>query len=251
MKKENLQINAEMLLIPDFSDGDSFFGLIRDFIFYMPGYQPQMWAADSAEGSKLSLMELRSLVQQGPSVLHWKRKTSPRAEGAISRRLQTPTGQEHAAHRLRLSVKNDEQVDWLVSYLCYSAASDGVDFACFGTSYNGPESNNEPMRMEAGVCTQLLRRTMPDLCWGTIFGRAYVELFGLDKLLSSPAYQVEQLTPDAVYIQLTQSIFDMRDRPAEVRTMKNMVKRHLDENIFFDSRYPLNHAYRTPVFQFQ
>jgi hypothetical protein len=55
---------------------------------------------------------------------------------------------------------------------------------------------------------------MSDLFWEQIFGKAYVDLFGLDKLLSSPAYQVEQLTQDAVYVQLTESIFDVRDRRA-------------------------------------
>lgn len=251
MKKEPLQVNAGMLLIPDFSDNESFFALIRDLIFYLPGYQPQSWATDSGDGSKLSLMDLRSLVQEGASTLYWKRKTSPRAEGAISRRVQTPAGQEHAAHRLRLSVKNNEHGDWLVSYLCYCAASDGVDFACFGAEDGSRESNSGSMQMESRLCTKLLERTMPDLCWGTIFGRAYVELFGLDKLLSAPAHLVEQLTPDAVYIQLTESIFDLRDRADKVEIRKNMVKRHLDDNIFFDSHHPANHVYRTPIFKFQ
>ena len=90
---------------------------------------------------------------------------------------------------------------------------------------------------------------MPDLLWGQIFGRAYIEIFGLDKLLSAPAYRVEQLTPDAVYVQLTKSVFDKRDMLAEVHSRKQVVKRHLDENVFFDSSFPLDHVYRAPVFK--
>jgi hypothetical protein len=231
MAKRYLQIDAGMLLVPDFSDADSFYRLIQDLIFYLPGYQPQLWTTSSDERSRYSLMELRSLTQRGETVLRWRRNAHPRAEGSMSRRIQTPACAEHAAHRLRISVKDDEQMGWLVSFLCFGAASDGIDFAWC-------------------ISTQRISRGMPDLFWAQIFGRAFVDLFGLDKLLSSPAYQVEQLTPDAVYVQLTESIFDVRDRPAEVHARKQLVKRHLDDNIFLDSSRPSTHVYRKPVFAF-
>lgn len=138
-------------------------------------------------------------------MLHWRRSAHPRAEGSISRRVQTPGGVEHAAHRLRISVKDDEQMGWLVSFLCYGAASDEIDFAwcdVAGADCGKGASDNPLVQKENSIATQLIKRGMPDLFWAQIFGKAYVDLFGLDKLLSSPAYQVEQLTPDAVYVQL-------------------------------------------------
>jgi hypothetical protein len=253
MAKRYLQIDAGMLLVPDFSDADSFYRLIQDLIFYLPGYQPQLWTTSSDERSRYSLMELRSLTQRGETVLRWRRNAHPRAEGSMSRRIQTPACAEHAAHRLRISVKDDEQMGWLVSFLCFGAASDGIDFAWCdvdGFDCGNGASRNLLVQKENCISTQRISRGMPDLFWAQIFGRAFVDLFGLDKLLSSPAYQVEQLTPDAVYVQLTESIFDVRDRPAEVHARKQLVKRHLDDNIFLDSSRPSTHVYRKPVFAF-
>ncbi|MGE8640640.1 MAG: hypothetical protein ACN6PR_18440 [Achromobacter sp.] len=253
MAKRNLQINAGALLIPDYADGHAFWKLVREFVFNLPGYQPQSWAADSSLRGKLSLLELRSLAEEGATAFSWIRNSQPRGEGSISKRTLTPAGLEHAKHLFRISVKDDEQMDWLISYLCYTAASDGVDFAycgAVGHESEGKKETRSSLQSEGHLSTLVLKRSMPDLFWAQIFGKAYVDLFGLDKLLSSPAYQVEQLTQDAVYVQLTESIFDVRDRPAEVHARKQLVKRHLDENIFLDSSRPATHLYRVPGFAF-
>ena len=65
---------------------------------------------------------------------------------------------------------------------------------------------------------------------------------------SSPAYLVEQLTPDAVYVQLTESVFDTINKPMELHARKQLVKRHLDSNVFLDPTCPPSHVYRTPLF---
>lgn len=106
MAKRDLQIDAGMFLIPDFLDGNALWALIRDFISNLPGYQPQIWAAGSSLGTKLSLLELQSLVLGGASAFSWKRDVQPRGEGAISGRRYTPAGLEHATHLFRISVKD-------------------------------------------------------------------------------------------------------------------------------------------------
>ncbi|MGY6269022.1 hypothetical protein ACXIUT_04965 [Achromobacter denitrificans] len=251
MARRQLEVCAEIFLIPDFLDGDAFGELARDFVFQMPGYQPQIWGVDRSAMAKLSLIELRELARQGSAVLHWKRNVSPKGEGSLSKRFDTPTGAEHAVHRLRISVKDDEQMDWLIGYVCYCAASDGVDFAhCYaeGQSNGLGDSKNPDARITTSLSTQNLRTVLPDISWGQVFGRAYVDIFGLDKLLSSPAYLVEQLTPDAVYVQLTESVFDTINKPMELHARKQLVKRHLDNNVFLDPTCPPSHVYRTPLF---
>lgn len=81
-------------------------------------------------------------------------------------------------------------------------------------------------------------------------GPPYVRLFGLQKLLDTPAYKVEQLGPEIVYIQLTESIFDVRERYAEVYAARQKVAAHLDDSIIFKASNPVGHQYRVPDFTF-
>jgi hypothetical protein len=252
MKKRELEIDAGLLLIPAFSDEASFWSQIKDFVLGLPGYQPEAWSVDSSPGSKLSMLELRSLVGQGSPTFRWERKSPPRGAGIFNKRLHTSAGPEHATHVFRIFVKDDVQMNWLINYLCYIAASDEVEHAyCMSSVVNRAVTGSEKSSPMNDFSTRSLTRCLPDLVWGQIFGPAYVELFGMEKLLSTPAYMVEQLTPDAVYIQLTESVFDECDHPEEVHAIRQLAKRHLDDNIFFDPYRSPEHVYRTPLFKLE
>ncbi len=75
---------------------------------------------------------------------------------------------------------------------------------------------------------------LPDLYWLTIFGPPYVKLFGRERLLSAPAYRVEELPYGMVWIQLSESPLDMRDRYDELHAQRQAIKAHLNQNAFFD-----------------
>ncbi|MNR33217.1 hypothetical protein D3C85_1508730 [compost metagenome] len=95
------------------------------------------------------------------------------------------------AHRLCLSDTNNEQVEWLVGYLQYCAAGDGVDFAFCDVASSRQETGGvDGQTSLGGFSIQTLSTVLPDLYWGQIFGRAYVDLFGIERLLSFPAYRV-------------------------------------------------------------
>lgn len=83
---------------------------------------------------------------------------------------------------------------------------------------------------------------------GRIFGPPYIALFGLDKLLSAPAFKVELLSEGTVYMQLAESLFDLHADPGRVRDIRSRIRSHLDNNIFFDPAAPAEHAYRRPRF---
>ncbi len=89
--------------------------------------------------------------------------------------------------------------------------------------------------------TATLRHWLPNLPWAIVFGSAYVRLFGLECLLSAPAYQVKKLSDDAVYIQLSPKITDLIDDYAAVNQVREAVKNHLGRDAFFDvaKAYPL------------
>jgi hypothetical protein len=61
-----------------------------------------------------------------------------------------------------------------------------------------------------------LRRWIPDLFWATVFGPAYVRLFGRETLLSVPAPVVTEISRDLIVVQLSESLSDMHERFEEV-----------------------------------
>ena len=154
-----------------------------------------------------------------------------------------------------MKAETQKYVDALTRYLQHLAVRFGVEYAfcdSVATEYKmvGFENGFAPSAGNIFVFTHTLSRTLPDILWAQIFGPAYVKLFGLEKLMSAPAYRVEQLCPETVYIQLTESLFDMHERYAEVDAVRDRVKNHLNENIFFRSGNSADHVYKIPTFQF-
>lgn len=57
----------------------------------------------------------------------------------------------------------------------------------------GMESDFVPYGDRIMFTTHLLRHWLPDVFWGMVLGPPYVKLFGLERLLSAPAWNVEQI----------------------------------------------------------
>ncbi len=106
--------------------------------------------------------------------------------------------------------------------------------------------------MESGMTfkmsTFVLKESLPDLYWVTVFGNPYVKLFGKERLLSTPTSVVNELDDGLVYIQLTNNLMDIRKTPERVEQAREAAKKHLNSNAFFDSEKSLNHVYNTPSF---
>jgi hypothetical protein len=98
------------------------------------------------------------------------------------------------------------------------------------------------------VTTHDLRKYIPDLYWATVFGPPYVKHFGRERLLSSPAPIVRELENRSIYIQLSDSPFDLETDGVHVDTVRREVKEHLNKNSFFDPAAPADHVYSVPEF---
>ncbi len=98
------------------------------------------------------------------------------------------------------------------------------------------------------VFTFQLQKNIPDLYWGTVLGRPYVELFGRDRILSAPAAIVEELAENIFYLQLTDDIRDLETRFDEVEAVRQAIKEHLGSDAFFDETLGPDHTYRVPFF---
>ncbi len=98
-----------------------------------------------------------------------------------------------------------------------------------------------------GLSTFILKESLPNVYWATVFGAPYVKLFGKEQLLSAPVAVVEELSGDLVYIQLTSDLMDNRKRPEQVEIVREAAKKHLNSNVFFDPQRSPG-FYRTPQF---
>lgn len=101
------------------------------------------------------------------------------------------------------------------------------------------------------ISTFVLRESLPNLYWATIFGRPYVKLFGKERLLATPASIVKELADEIIYIQLTKDPFENQIHPELVESVRLASKKHLNSNAFFDPKLGPNHFYRTPDFQIE
>jgi hypothetical protein len=80
-----------------------------------------------------------------------------------------------------------------------------------------------------------LHRSIPDVYWTTVFGSPYVEIFTRERLLSAPAYHVQELANGAVLLQLTERIGDIATNPIAFEDVRQAVRTHLGEDAFFST----------------
>ena len=82
-----------------------------------------------------------------------------------------------------------------------------------------------------GLATHRLREGLPDVPWAMFFGPPYVELFGRERLLSTPAAQVAELA-GGVFVQLTASVTDVAIRRESYLAAQRAAREHLDSGAF-------------------
>jgi hypothetical protein len=105
------------------------------------------------------------------------------------------------------------------------------------------------MPFRQGVVTHLLRKYLPNLCWGTVLGSPYVELFGRENILSAPAPIIKELPYGAIYVQLSERLEDLRENYREIDAVRQLVKKHLDCQAFLDPKLGVHYNYNVPEFQ--
>src|SRR5882724_669950 len=94
-----------------------------------------------------------------------------------------------------------------------------------------------------------LRKNIPDLYWATVFGPAYVKLFGEERLLSTPIGTAKKISDSAVYLQVTENLSDLEKGYDGFNLSRQKNKEYLDSNAFFDEKNDPSHAYNVPRFQ--
>lgn len=175
--------------------------------------------------------------------LYWKRLKKTRSWGGFLPALAKKYHQDstHASEIFYLEF-HQLSLSEVYGYLKRSAEPNHIDIGgcdSFTQEYYDDFFRNVithagEMGGEFLLYTRVLQHWLPDLYWITVFGKPYVNLFGLDKLLSAPCYQVEQIGEDAVIMQMTANPQDMLENYSEIRRVKQAVKEHLNPRAFFN-----------------
>jgi hypothetical protein len=102
--------------------------------------------------------------------------------------------------------------------------------------------------LNIGFVTVKLKKYIGNFAWGMFFGKPYVEMIGMEKLLKTPAYLVERWH-DGVYIQVTDNIEDTFLNYEEFDKKRTRIKEYLGSQYFFNPDFGKN-DYRVPNFDF-
>ena len=198
----------------------------------------------------------KALEIWGKSFL-WKRK-HPRVEGSI----WLAWGPRLTHTWLTLSVDAEKANSYkVVDFVQQTSAAFNSDFAFIhilteddikkGT-LNGTVFclNPAKKRYSLTVTTKELFQYLPDIYWATVLGLPYVQHFGREKLLSTPAFIVQELSNGSVYLQISENPLDLETHPTNLNLVRQAIKEHLNQDSFFDPAALADHIYSVPDFQF-
>lgn len=87
------------------------------------------------------------------------------------------------------------------------------------------------MPFAQGLTTHHLREGLPDIPWLLMFGPAYLNLFGRDRVLAAPAAAVKVIG-NGVALQLTSSVDECDMSSAECVARRARLREHLDTDAF-------------------
>lgn len=222
-----------------------------------PDIAPEKYGLCEPLREQFDPSNLEPILQNWRSMLFWKRR-KPKVEGMVS--PSWGRGHRHGHIGVTIDASN-ANVSKLVRFVQEASSRLGADFA-FMHSLTEPDTligratdtlgglgRREGYRVL--MSGHKLEKYIPDLYWATVFGGVYIEHFGRERLLSAPAHIVKELPGGSIYLQLSESIFDLETDYEKVDAVRKMVKEHLNNNSFFDPNIPAYeyHEYNVPKFR--
>lgn len=237
------RIDLKLLSVRSLRSPEDFLAVVRLQNEMLPEFTPQKfgWVEPTLSFDAVHPEQLIPSDCNGQADnVFWKRTGKNRAEGAwMPGWRQQHAGQMLSTHgSMSLAVFDSRSEQDLIAYLQAGSVQAGGDFGFV-------DGQTEAYRPHAllsdftlfgtglSVVTPLLRHWLPDMPWATVFGPAYVRMFGKERVLSAPVHLVKELGPETVYLQLTPKLEDIEERFDEVMTARERVKQHLGADAFF------------------
>lgn len=194
---------------------------------------------------------------------HWKwplfaTKASPSLDASVL--MRKGAIQQHATVIFRIDLAAAQQ-EQLLAFLKSASITLRADFACVHlltpTELERGRKNKtvrpldkQGKRLFFFLASKDLRQRLPELYWATIFGERYAEMFGRDRLLTTPGFSIEALPNGAAFLQLTEELTDVAKRTAAFEDARARAKAYLGQDAFFQSDVAEEHVYHVPHFEF-
>ena len=186
----------------------------------------------------------------------WQRTKGTRGSGGLWITQGVSQTLQHSAINLRLADSKDwSQLAALVRAVSLTFTADFAFLEPFSDRCIQLGRQNETVhalnkkgtQWTMSVTSHHIKKYLPDAYWAMILGRPYVDLFGLDRILTAPALVVEQLSDEMAYLQLSEDASDVVNKAGMVDDVRSKVKEHLGFGAFFQNGVD---DYQVPRFAF-
>jgi hypothetical protein len=223
--------------------------LLRLLCQSVPELAPEYYGNFEPLTERFNPADLENALKAWKYPFLWKRRR-PRSEGSVW--MENPN--MHTSIYI-LTQSHSVDLSKLCAFLQASVLLLGADFGYLHlvTEAESASPNAHDMLTPfcPGLTTHELRKHLPNLCWATVFGPPYVELFGRERILSAPASIVEEFAQNTICIQLSESLLDLQSKYDEVNAVRQAVKKHLNCDAFFDPAADSGRKYRVPEFEWK
>ena len=94
------------------------------------------------------------------------------------------------------------------------------------------------MAFNQGLVLPDLKKGLPGVCWATVFGQEYTELFGRQRLTTCPVHLAQE-RDGLFYVQLTADIKSGDNDYEGFKLVRSGAVRHLDSHAFYGDPRPI------------
>lgn len=210
------------------AEKQNFLKIIEFFCEKFPEFMPEKFGYDNPINKPFSTEIIETIVE--PTKTVWFKKNNKNKY--ICQLSPSFHGKIHSSQTFDFELEKlnfDSMINYVMS-ICNDFDADLAIIDMNKIQKDHPKlgwHNVTPMTYE-------LKHWLPDMYWGMVFGKIYVDLFGLENLLSIPAFMVKQLQNGSVFVQLTSTISDVFLFTNETDVVRERVKSHLSSYAFFD-----------------
>ena len=188
----------------------------------------------------VSATEITGISQAWPEDVFWK---NPSTE--LYGRVLHAKGNRHSSCKIRFELGTVNQ-DALAEF--FSSAA-GLLEADYGAIHLTGTRADESDRRFQGITSRSLSMSLPGVPWLACYGRPYIEMFGVDRLVTCPAFRIDRISESSVIVQSSETLVNAQSSNAEFQRIQSDIIDHLGRDAFFDPSNP-NQTQRTPVFCF-
>lgn len=227
---------------------EDFLDVVRLHCKMLPEYMPEKFDWTEPFKKFFNPNNLSNLVASNGKVDNtwWKRIEKPKANGGWMRSgIRTGDAYYFTHSDISLHIGEtlfqDKLIDYLKKANIHSDADIGfIDSVADKYKQTAIHSEYAPYGGDLILSTKLLRNWLPEMPWAVVFGSAYIRMFGKDKALATPAYKVEEIGEEMVFIQLTPRMEDIHEQYDLVMQARTEAIKHLGDECFFKAELAYN-----------